>query len=54
MLYNMYFVMPFITGDSSDWLIEVIFIGIPFIGFEVHVTSPVILVVGIYILVFLG
>ena len=32
MLYNMYFVMPFITGDSSDWLIEVIFIGIQFIA----------------------
>ena len=35
MLYNIYFAMPFITGDSSDWLIEVIiyiFIGMPFIA----------------------
>ena len=56
--------MPFITGDSSDWLIEVIIyiyllvchlsLVIPVINFEVQATSPVILVVGIFILVFLG
>ena len=61
MLYNIYFVMPFFTGDYSDWLIEVIIyifilschlsLVIPVIGFEVHAPSPVILVVGIYILV---
>ena len=46
MLYNIYFVMTFITGDSSDWLIEVILyiyllvyhlsLVIPVIGFEIH------------------